>query len=390
MKKVICFFICVCFMMQSVVVFAEGNTDLGLNAKSAILMEESTGNILYESNPDERLPIASVTKVMTMLLIMEAVDSGKISLDDMVTVSENAMSYGGSTMFLETGEQLTVNDMLKGIAVASANDGCVAMAEHLAGSESAFVDMMNEKAKELGMENTHFMNTNGLDEDDHYSSARDVAIMSRELMKHETIFNYTSIWMDTLRGGKFQLANTNKLIRFYDGANGLKTGSTSKALCCLSAAAKRNDMQLIAVVLGAPTSAERFASAKSLLDYGFANYAVNTQITAGDEVQKIPVEKGVDKEVGVVAGDSCSTLVKKGQEDNITKEIKIDETITAPIEAGQKIGTMTISRDGEVIADIDLNASSAVEKKGIGLIIKDFFATIFFGSNNDTEENSEI
>lgn len=390
MKKVICFFICVCFMMQSVVVFAEGNTDLGLNAKSAILMEESTGNILYESNPDERLPIASVTKVMTMLLIMEAVDSGKISLDDMVTVSENAMSYGGSTMFLETGEQLTVNDMLKGIAVASANDGCVAMAEHLAGSESAFVDMMNEKAKELGMENTHFMNTNGLDEEDHYSSARDVAIMSRELMKHETIFNYTSIWMDTLRGGKFQLANTNKLIRFYDGANGLKTGSTSKALCCLSAAAKRNDMQLIAVVLGAPTSAERFASAKSLLDYGFANYAVNTQITAGDEVQKIAVEKGVDKEVGVVAGDSCSTLVKKGQEDNITKEIKIDETITAPIEAGQKIGTMTISRDGEVIADIDLNASSAVEKKGIGLIIKDFFATIFFGSNNDTEENSEI
>ena len=390
MKRVICFFICVCFMMQSVAVFAEGNTDLGLNAKSAILMEEATGNILYESNPDERLPIASVTKVMTMLLIMEAVDSGKISLDDMVTVSENAMSYGGSTMFLETGEQLTVNDMLKGIAVASANDGCVAMAEHLAGSESAFVDMMNEKAKELGMENTHFMNTNGLDEDDHYSSARDVAIMSRELMKHETIFNYTSIWMDTLRGGKFQLANTNKLIRFYDGANGLKTGSTSKALCCLSAAAKRNDMQLIAVVLGAPTSAERFASAKSLLDYGFANYAVNTQITAGDEVQKIAVEKGVDKEVGVVAGDSCSTLVKKGQEDNTTKEIKIDETITAPIEAGQKIGTMTISRDGEVIADIDLNASSAVEKKGIGLIIKDFFATIFFGSNNDTEENSEI
>lgn len=390
MKKVICFFICVCFMMQSVVVFAEGNTDLGLNAKSAILMEESTGNILYESNPDERLPIASVTKVMTMLLIMEAVDSGKISLDDMVTVSENAMSYGGSTMFLETGEQLTVNDMLKGIAVASANDGCVAMAEHLAGSESAFVDMMNEKAKKLGMENTHFMNTNGLDEEDHYSSARDVAIMSRKLMKHETIFNYTSIWMDTLRGGKFQLANTNKLIRFYDGANGLKTGSTSKALCCLSAAAKRNDMQLIAVVLGAPTSAERFASAKSLLDYGFANYAVNTQITAGDEVQKIAVEKGVDKEVGVVAGDSCSTLVKKGQEDNITKEIKIDETITAPIEAGQKIGTMTISRDSEVIADIDLNASSAVEKKGIGLIIKDFFATIFFGSNNDTEENSEI
>ncbi len=376
-------------MMQSVCVFAEGEqkTELGLNAKSAVLMEESTGNILYESNPDERVPIASVTKVMTMLLIMEAVDSGKITLDDMVTVSENAMSYGGSTMFLEASEQLTVNDMMKGIAVASANDGCVAMAEHLAGSESAFVDMMNAKAQELGMENTHFMNTNGLDEDDHYSSARDVAIMSRELIKHKTVFNYTSIWMDTLRGGKFQLANTNKLIRFYEGANGLKTGSTSKALCCLSATAKRNDMQLIAVVLGAPTSAERFSSAKALLDYGFANYAVNTQVTAGDEVDRVHVEKGVDSEVSVVAGDTYSTLVKKGQEDNVSKEIIMDEEITAPLEAGQKIGTMKITRDGEILAEIDLNTANAVEKKGIGLIVKDFFRTIFYGNNTLTAEN---
>lgn len=389
MKKIICFFICACFMMQSVCVFAEGEqkTELGLNAKSAVLMEESTGNILYESNPDERVPIASVTKVMTMLLIMEAVDSGKITLDDMVTVSENAMSYGGSTMFLEASEQLTVNDMMKGIAVASANDGCVAMAEHLAGSESAFVDMMNAKAQELGMENTHFMNTNGLDEDDHYSSARDVAIMSRELIKHKTVFNYTSIWMDTLRGGKFQLANTNKLIRFYEGANGLKTGSTSKALCCLSATAKRNDMQLIAVVLGAPTSAERFSSAKALLDYGFANYAVNTQVTAGDEVDRVHVEKGVDSEVSVVAGDTYSTLVKKGQEDNVSKEIIMDEEITAPLEAGQKIGTMKITRDGEILAEIDLNTANAVEKKGIGLIVKDFFRTIFYGNNTLTAEN---
>ena len=376
-------------MMQSVCVFAEGEqeTDLGLNAKSAILMEDSTGKVLYESNPDERVPIASVTKVMTMLLIMEAVDSGKITLDDMVTVSENAMSYGGSTMFLEAGEQLTVNDMMKGIAVASANDGCVAMAEHLEGSESAFVDMMNAKAQELGMENTHFMNTNGLDEDNHYSSARDVAIMSRELIKHKTIFNYTSIWMDTLRGGKFQLANTNKLIRFYEGANGLKTGSTSKALCCLSATAKRNDMQLIAVVLGAPTSAERFSSAKSLLDYGFANYAVNTQVTAGDEIERVHVEKGVDNEVSVVAADTYSTLVKKGQEDNVTKEIILDEQITAPLEAGEKLGTMKISRDGETLAEIDLNAANAVEKKGIGLIVKDFFRMIFYGDSTMTAEN---
>ena len=376
-------------MMQSVCVFAEGEqeTDLGLNAKSAILMEDSTGKVLYESNPDERVPIASVTKVMTMLLIMEAVDSGKITLDDMVTVSENAMSYGGSTMFLEAGEQLTVNDMMKGIAVASANDGCVAMAEHLAGSESSFVDMMNAKAQELGMENTHFMNTNGLDEDDHYSSARDVAIMSRELIKHKTIFNYTSIWMDTLRGGKFQLANTNKLIRFYEGANGLKTGSTSKALCCLSATAKRNDMQLIAVVLGAPTSAERFSSAKSLLDYGFANYAVNTQVAAGDEIDRVHVEKGVDNEVIVVAADTYSTLVKKGQEDNVTKEVILDEQITAPLEAGEKLGTMKISRDGETLAEIDLNAANAVEKKGIGLIVKDFFRMIFYGDSTMTAEN---
>ena len=386
MKKIICFLICLCFIMQSMCVMAEGEkeTDLGLKCKSAILVEESTGEVLYESNPDERVPIASVTKVMTMLLIMEAVDAGKITLDDMVTVSENAMSYGGSTMFLETGEQLSVNDMMKGIAVASANDGCVAMAEYLAGSESAFVDMMNKKAEELGMENTHFMNTNGLDEDNHYSSARDVAIMSRELIKHKTVLNYTSIWMDTLRGGKFQLANTNKLIRFYEGANGLKTGSTSKALCCLSAAAKRDDMQLIAVVLGAPTSSDRFSSAKSLLDYGFANYAVNTQVTAGEEISKVHVEKGLESEVSAISADTYSTLVEKGKEDNITKEVVLDEEINAPVKAGDKIGSMIISRDGKMLANIDINAASSIEKKGIGLIIKDFFRTIFYGGKTMT------
>ena len=263
MKTRICFFILSIIMLFTVTVKAENETFDGVDAKSYILMEQSTGRVLAESNPDEQLPIASVTKIMTMLLIMEAVDEGVITLNDMVTVSENAMSYGGSTMFLETGEQLSVNDMLKGIAVASANDGSVAMAEHLAGSESGFVEKMNTRAKELGMENTHFMNTNGLDEDNHYSSARDVAIMSRELLKHPKITDYTSIWTDELRGGKFQLANTNKLIRFYTGANGLKTGSTSQALCCLSASAVRSDMQLIAVVLGAPTSDKRFSSARA-------------------------------------------------------------------------------------------------------------------------------
>ena len=361
--------------------------DLGIDAKAVILMEEESGKVLYEDHPDDKLPIASVTKVMTMLLIMEAVDDGRITLDDMVTVSENAMSYGGSTMFLETGEQLTVNDMMKGIAVASANDGCVAMAEYIAGSESAFVDMMNEKAKELGMENTHFVNTNGLDADNHYSSARDVAVMSRELIKHKSVFNYTSIWMDTLRGGKFQLANTNKLIRFYDGANGLKTGSTSKALCCLSATAKRNDMQLIAVVLGAPTSALRFSSAKALLDYGFANYAVNTIVTAGEEIDKVHVEKGVEKEISAVAGESFSTLVEKGKEDNVEKEIVIDENITAPVESGQKIGTIRISSGNETLKEIDITALNGVEKKGIGLIVRDFFRMLFYGREDIVAEN---
>lgn len=383
MKKIICFFVAVFVALQSNIVFAENEVNLGLNAKSAILMEQETGNILYESNIDEQLPIASVTKIMTLLLIMEAVDDGRLTLDDMVTVSENAMSYGGSTMFLETGEQLTVNDMLKGIAVASANDGCVAMAEHIAGSESAFVDMMNARASELGMKNTHFMNTNGLDEDNHYSSARDVAIMSRELIRHEVIFNYTTIWMDTLRGGKFQLANTNKLIRFYDGATGLKTGSTSKALCCLSATAKRDDMHLIAVVLGAPTSAERFASAKSLLDYGFSNYKVLTHISAGDEVETVKVEKGIEDTLTLVSGKGCGTLVKKGEENSISTEIKVNEKITAPIEEGQTLGEMIISKDGEVIANIPLNSSHSVKKKGIGLIIKGFFKSVFFGDMLD-------
>lgn len=382
MKRIISILISISVLVCPACVFAEGEgtPELGIDARAAILIEADSGEPLFEANSDERMPIASVTKIMTMLLIMEAVDEGQITLDDMVTVSENAMSYGGSTMFLETGEKLSVNDMLKGIAVASANDGCVAMAEYLAGSESAFVDMMNKKAQELGMKNTHFMNTNGLDADEHYSSARDVAIMSRELIKHKTIFNYTSIWMDTLRGGKCQLANTNKLIRFYDGANGLKTGSTSKALCCLSASAKRDDMQLVAVILGAPTSQKRFDGARTLLDYGFANYSVNTQVTAGDSMGTVEVGKGVEKEVGAIAADSYSALLKKGSEGNIQKEIIFNENITAPVEAGDKIGIVRVTQDGETLAEIDLTAAAQVKKKGIGTIIRDIILSIFFGN----------
>ena len=353
--------------------------EIDIKAKSGILMEASTGRVLYEMNPDEQLPIASVTKIMTMLLIMEEIDGGRLAFDDMVNVSDNAMSYGGSTMFLETGEQLSVSDMLKGIAVASANDGAVAMAEHICGSEEAFVAKMNERAESLGMENTHFVNTNGLDEEGHYSSARDVAVMSRELISHEKIFDYTSIWMDELRDGKFQLANTNKLIRFYNGANGLKTGSTSAALCCLSATAKRDNMQLIAVVLGAPTSADRFESAKKLLDYGFANYSVNTLINAGDPLGDVPISKGVSDSVGAAAADGYSTLTRKGDEKEIKQELLLDENLSAPIAAGDKLGVVRFTSGGETLAEIDALAAADVRKKGVAEIITDIFRTIMYG-----------
>ena len=371
MKRIICFFV-VLTIMCGITAYAENGIET--DAKSTILVEAATGEVLHEENADEQLPIASVTKIMTMLLIAEAIDAGKITLDDMVSVSENAMSYGGSTMFLETGEQLSVHDMLKGIAVASANDGCVAMAEFLEGSESAFVDKMNKRAQELGMENTQFKNTNGLDCDGHYSSARDVALMSRELLKHELIFEFTTIWTDSLRGGKFKLANTNKLIRFYNGANGLKTGSTSKALCCISAAAKRDDMQLIAVVLGAPTSAKRFSSAKALLDYGFANYRVARVINKGDVLQNIHVRKGVKDSVEAVAAQDYCVLVKKGENDEFAPDIQCEEYLSAPITEGDIIGSASVNG-----VTIELIASETVEKKSLVQIIDGVFTQLIFG-----------
>lgn len=356
-------------------VYAEG--EVGVDAKACILMECSSGEIMYENNPDERMPIASVTKIMTMLLTMEEIESGALSFDTMIPVSENAMSYGGSTMFLEAGEELCVSDMLKGIAVASANDGCVAVAEYISGSESAFVDKMNKRAAELGMNNTHFMNTNGLDDDNHYSSARDVAIMSRELLSHERIFDYTTIWTDSLRNGKFELANTNKLIRFYKGANGLKTGSTSKALCCLSASAKRDDMQLIAVVLGAPTSAKRFEGAKALLDYGFANYGVKIHVRKGEEIVRAEVEKGKIDECMAVAADDFEELVRKGTNGECERQIIMDENLTAPIGSGDKIGIMRLVRNGEIIGEVDLLCTQEIEKQNIFEIMQEFFGMIF-------------
>lgn len=362
MKKMICFFLCTVFLCPCIV-NAE-TPDLGIEAKASILMEASEGRVLYESNADERVPIASVTKIMTMLLIAEALDSGRIKLDDMVSVSQNAMDMGGSTMFLETGEQLSVSDMLKGIAVASANDGCVAMAEFLEGSAQAFVGRMNEKAAELGMTNTNFVNTNGLDDDNHYSSARDVAIMSRELLKHELIFNYTTIWTDSLRDGKFDLANTNKLIRFYEGANGLKTGSTSKAGCCLSGTAKRNDMQLIAVVLGAPSSKQRFNGARALLDYGFSAYKITKPIKKGDSIGTTAVKGGVISDINGIAAEDVSILLENSESGETEIVSEFDE-LKAPVYVNERIGTAKVLKNGEVIKEIEILSSQTVEKKSL-------------------------
>ena len=371
MKARICFFLLSVVFLFNTTAKAENEQLDGVDAKAYILIEQNTGRVLVENNADERLPIASVTKIMTMLLIMEAVDNKTISLDDMVTVSENAMSYGGSTMFLEAGEELSVNDMLKGIAVASANDGCVAMAEHLSGSETAFVDKMNEKAKSLGMSNTNFINTNGLDEDGHYSSARDVSIMSKELLKHKKITDYTSIWTDELRGGKFQLANTNKLIRFYNGANGLKTGSTSEALCCLSASAKRDDMQLIAVVLGAPTSEKRFNSARELLNFGFANYKLDKLVTQNEFIADADVVNGTKKTVRAIAKSNKVKLTEKSNIKEIQKNILLDSEIEAPIKKGETVGVLEFLSEGTIIDKVEIVASEDIEKKGVFRIITD-------------------
>lgn len=371
MKARICFFILVITILFSPAAKAENVPD-NVEAKSAILIDAGTGTVLCELNADEKLPIASVTKVMTMLLIMEAVDNGEITLEDMVPVSENAMSYGGSTMFLEAGEKLSVNDMLKGIAVASANDGCVAMSEYISGSESGFVDKMNERAAKLGMSNTNFMNTNGLDEERHYSTARDVAAMSRELLvNHPKIIDYTSIWTDELRNGKFQLANTNKLVRFYDGAIGLKTGSTSEALCCLSAAAKRDNLQLIAVVLGSPTSEKRFASARALLDFGFANYKIHILSEKDKIVADANVINGVSPTIPALTAENKYHLVEKSNKNEIASRIILSENLTAPIEKGDIIGEIEFVLDGKVIDKTKLISGDTVEKKSISCIAKD-------------------
>ncbi len=345
------------------------------DAKSVILMEASTGKVLYEDNADQALPPASVTKIMTLLIVMEAIESGKIKEDDMVSVSNNAASMGGSQVYLEPGEEMSVDEMIKCVVVSSANDAAVALAEHVAGSEELFVEKMNERARELGMENTVFENTNGLDDstNNHVTSARDIAIMSRELISHPKILTYSSIWMDTIRDGTFTLTNTNRLIRFYSGANGLKTGSTSKAGFCISATAKRDDMQLIAVVMGAPNRDTRNEIAKKLLDYGFANYAIKNIETS--ELSPMRVIGGIKNECKI-GYNGISLLIDKGIKGNIETKISIPDKLSAPIKAGDIIGEVTYSANGEVIGKSNVCALESVEKIGYFEILTRIFSKI--------------
>lgn len=342
--------------------------------KGCLLMEASTGRVLYADRADAPLPIASVTKVMATLLIMEAIDAGKLNLSDMVTVSERAASMGGSQVYLEPGEQMTVDDLLKSLIVVSANDATVALAEAVYGSEEAFIAAMNEKAQTLGLQNTNFVNTNGLPAEGHHSSAQDVALTTRELLKHPLILNYTNIWMDTIRNGTFGLANTNKLVRFYEGANGMKTGFTSEAGYCLSGTAKRNGMQLVAVVLGASTSSDRFALAKQLLDFGFANYQINTP--DAELPESISVTGGERESIRLTC-EPPSLLMEKGKAGEITQTVSLPESVEAPIQKGQVLGTLTFSIDGQVQASVPVCALEDADRLGFGGVFRRILTNIF-------------
>ncbi len=343
---------------------------------SAVLMEQSSGKVLYEKNSHNKLPPASVTKVMTLLLVMEAIESEKIKLDDMVSVSEHAASMGGSQVFLAPGEKMSVNDMLKATVIASGNDSAVALAEAVAGSESGFVELMNARAKELGMNDTNFVNCTGLDADGHVTSAYDIALMSRELLRHEKIKEYSTTWMDSLRGGAFTLANTNKLVRSYQGITGLKTGSTSTAKFCLSASAKRNGMELIATIMAAPSSKERFADASKLLDFGFANFGIY-DAAQSIELLPIPVVLGTSESVSVKFAEPPAVLVEKGQISGLTHKIEFPESITAPVENGQKVGTVKILSGDEALCEVPIIADQDIKRLDLFGIFRIFAAHIF-------------
>ena len=368
MKRLGWILVCIALLL-GLLPFAANAASLEVEAKSALLMDVATGTILYEQNAHDALAPASVTKVMTMLLIMEAIDSGKIGWGDTVTVSESAAAKGGSQVYLKVGETMSVEEMLKSIAVSSANDCACAMAEHLCGSEAAFAEAMNTRAKELGMEDTHFVNCTGLDDGEdaasHKTSAHDIALMSRELLKnHPDITRFTTIWMDTIRGGAFGLSNTNKMVRFYNGCTGLKTGFTQSAGYCLSASAERDGLQLIAVVMGCETSQKRFAACKSMLDYGFANFAlIQPEIP---ESAGVPVKLGVADTVNAVPAQDGSMLIDKGQKSLVTTQVQLDPEVTAPVSQGQRLGTMTLKAGEQILAEIPMVAETAVEKLTFG------------------------
>ena len=373
MKRMIWMMVLLC-LLPGLLPLNAGAVELDTNGKSALLMDVATGTVLYEKNAHERLSPASVTKVMTMLLIMEAIDSGKIGWEDTVTASETAAAKGGSQIYLKVGETMSVADMVKSIAVSSANDCACAMAEHLAGSESAFVDLMNTRAAELGMNDTHFVNCTGLDDGEdaqnHKTSAYDIALMSRELLKnHPDIQKFTTIWMDTVRNGEFGLSNTNKLIRFYNGATGLKTGFTSGAGYCLSASAQRDGMALIAVVMGCETSQKRTQACKSMLDYGFANFAViSAQMP---EEASVPVKLGTAPSVEARLGEGGSLLIDKAQKNGVTTEVTLEESVSAPVSQGQRIGTLVIKAGEQILSEVPLVAAEGVPRLSWGqLVIK--------------------
>lgn len=370
MKKFVISLLCFCFSFLPFGVSAtEGaSTDLAPGARSAILIEASTGKIIFEKNSHEKLAPASMTKMMSMLLVVEAIENGIISWDDVITVSENASSMGGSQILLETGEQMTVHDLFKGVAVMSGNDAVVALAEAVAGSEDEFIVMMNKRAKELGLNDTNFKNPHGLDDANHYSSAYDMSLIAKELVKHEKVLEFTKIYEDYLRKGtdkEIWLVNTNKLVRFYNGVDGLKTGYTSTAGYCLTSTALKNNMRLIAVVMGEETSNKRNAEVSSMLDYGYAQYKIDTIISKKDIVSKKSIEKAKEESISLVPINDVNVLNKKTTKlGEITYKLEVDD-IKAPIKNGDVVGKLTILNDGKKLETVNLTVEKDIDKANI-------------------------
>lgn len=382
MKKIFVFLISVIVIFTSLSVFSfaenESMMPVDVKAKSAVLMDQTTGKVLMKMNENQKLYPASVTKIMSMLLVAEAIDNNTIRLTDEVTASTEASKKGGSQIWLKEGETMTVEEMLKATAVYSANDACTALGEYIAGSDEGFVMMMNERAQELGMKNTHFDNCTGLDDttQTHLTTAYDIALMSRELMKHQFIMQYTKIWMDSLRDGKTELVNTNKLIRFYEGATGLKTGTTSKAGCCISATATRDGTSLIAVVMGADNSKDRFEGAKTMLNWGFANYETVTPKIDKSLITDVNIIMGEEKKITPQISGGSQFLIPKGKEKDLTQEINLAAAVEAPVESNQTLGTVTVKLNGNKLGEYRLTAPHYVERLSFGTVFKRMICSV--------------